>query len=457
MKLRNLLIASLAICSMASCTKDDDGLSTPQEVDAYFSIAATTDQMTKSSGDGGEDSGKGLEATVNSLTAYVFTTDGKYVISKHVSLGKGGNGDAATGINDEDYSMNEGGTSITAIKGIHVKVAKPAEEKGSSASQFKVVLLANTNHRSVTDLAGLKKEVIADITTYNQSGTGEAYLPMHSAELSVGGLKISYEQENTTHHILNWYAGTNNSVQTETTNGTHEGEAAAGAAKVSMVRSVARVQFVSLTTDFSALQYKNLALTVKSIFLANVRVNATVMGEENKDAAFYRGAPSEFKTLQFLIDNESSVKPIFNKSYTKGLVIPKYVGDNDSDNNSEALSFDTYITANSPKSTKGIPYTVNGDGTYSKKEGEEGAYQTRLVIEGELADNGNFLGTRYFHIPLKLIEDGNVESNKFFKVSAVITGEGSPNPDEILENTCVNFSIKIDPWDVIEQKENDTN
>ena len=59
---------------------------------------------------------------------------------------------------------------------------------------------------------------------------------------------------------------------------------------------------------------------------------------------------------------------------------------------------------------------------------------------------------------LKLVGDaGNVASNKFFKVSATITGEGSPNPDEILENACINFSIEVAPWNVVEQTEDDTN
>ena len=88
--------------------------------------------------------------------------------------------------------------------------------------------------------------------------------------------------------------------------------------------------------------------------------------------------------------------------------------------------FDKYINANSPESIMGIPFTANG--------------------------------TRYFHIPLKLVGDaGNVASNKFFKVSATITGEGSPNPDEILENACINFSIEVAPWNVVEQTEDDTN
>lgn len=86
MKLRNLFLASLAVCTMASCSKDDDGISGPQEVDAYLSFASTTDVMTKASIDGGTDAGTDKEAKIQSLTAYVFDESGKYVISKHVSL-----------------------------------------------------------------------------------------------------------------------------------------------------------------------------------------------------------------------------------------------------------------------------------------------------------------------------------------------------------------------------------
>lgn len=50
-----------------------------------------------------------------------------------------------------------------------------------------------------------------------------------------------------------------------------------------------------------------------------------------------------------------------------------------------------------------------------------------------------------------------LQATKFFKVSATITGEGSPNPDEILENACINFSIEVAPWNVVEQTEDDTN
>lgn len=154
MKLRNLFLASLAVCTMASCSKDDDGISGPQEVDAYLSFASTTDVMTKASAAGDDDAGNGKEAKIQSLTAYVFdtSTDNKYVISKHVSL-------KDSGEEGEDYTVagEDEDKSITSIKAIHVKVAKPATDEGNSSTTFKVVLLANTEYyNDVTKLADLK-------------------------------------------------------------------------------------------------------------------------------------------------------------------------------------------------------------------------------------------------------------------------------------------------------------
>ena len=81
--------------------------------------------MTKASTEGDADAGNGKEAKIQSLTAYVFDEAGKYVISKHVSL-------EGSGTVGEDYNVTGEGEnqSITSIKAIHVKVAKPTTEGG---------------------------------------------------------------------------------------------------------------------------------------------------------------------------------------------------------------------------------------------------------------------------------------------------------------------------------------
>ena len=197
MKLRNLFLASLAVCTMASCSKDDDGISGPQEVDAYLSFASTTDVMTKASIDGGTDAGTDKEAKIQSLTAYVFDESGKYVISKHVSLP-----DGTTESSGEDFDAKDG--SITTIKAIHVKVAKPTGSATISATKFQVLLLANMNELAPADLDALKNEKTAAITTFNE--IGKSYLPMHSDVLTVTGLTpVKEETDGTKTHHLNWY------------------------------------------------------------------------------------------------------------------------------------------------------------------------------------------------------------------------------------------------------------
>ena len=428
MKLRSLFLASLAVCTMASCSKDDDGRSGPQEVDAYLSFASTTDVMTKASIDGGTDAGTDKEAKIQSLTAYVFDESGKYVISKHVSLP-----DGTTESSGEDFDAKDG--SITTIKAIHVKVAKPTGSATISATKFQVLLLANMNELAPADLDALKNEKTAAITTFNE--IGKSYLPMHSDVLTVTGLTpVKEETDGTKTHHLNWYKDNSSCVVSDTpTDGTHVTTVPDGVGKVIMTRSISRVQFTSLKSNFTA-QYAGVTFKIDSIYLANVRNNATVMGEEDTEAGYFRGGPVEFAVIQGLIDPEANVNASFAKTYETPLVLSSESGELDA----TALGFDKYINANQPE--------------YAEEDG----YLTRLLITGTLMDGDRELGKKYFHIPLKLVDDtGNVASNKFFKISATITGEGSPNPDEILENACINFSIEVAPWNVVEQTEEDTN
>lgn len=435
MKLKNLFLASLAVCTMASCSKDDDGISGPQEVDAYISFASTTDVMVKSSGENPLDpdkTGTGKEAKVQSLTAYVFDANGKYVISKHVSLAA----NALEGTKGEDFSTEGTGAneSIKSIRGIHVKVEKP-NSGTTSTTKFKVVFLANMAPLSATTLDDLKAATTPSINTFNVSAVGASYLPMH-AEVEVSGLTPSTDTE----HIMNWYISGSSwdiSQKVAAGNVSHAGNIPTGAGAVTLTRSIARVQFTSLSANFTALQYQNLNFAIDSIYLANVRETATVVGTENTKASYFRGGPDKFEIIQSLIDpTAGNTNSNLLKKYTKTTL------SNASRLNTQALDFDKYINVNSPTSI-------------------DQGYQTRLVITGTLSDGSKPIGKKYFHIPLKLPKSstgiGNVDSNKFFKITATITGEGSPNPDEILENACIDFAVKVVNWVVIDQIENDTN
>lgn len=437
MKLRNLILSSLALCSLAACVKDDDAICGPQEMDAYLSFAATTEMMTKASTAGTDDAGIGKEAIVHSLTAYVFDSNGAYVTSKHVALGE--ETTDGTGTLNEDYTATEATadteSSITSIKGIHVKVSKPATDGGTSATSFKVVLLANVDKQTVATLTDLKAVNTKSINEYNATAVGTSYLPMHSGELTVTGLTPWTAED----HIMNWCNGTNVVIQNNTVADggvVHTPEIPDTAGKVTMIRSIARVQLVELKADFrSVVQHADLKFKIDSIYLANVRENALVMGEENTEATYWRGAPNEFEEVDGLIDPAADkTTETLVKMYETKLELTHEGTELDV----TSLGFDKYINANNPTSLEN--------------------YQTRIIITGEMFDGVVSKGRKYFHIPLKLVNDaGNVTSNTFFKVKATITGEGSDRPDEILENACINFQIIVAPWNVVDQDENDTN
>ena len=417
MKLSNLFLASLAICTMASCSKDEDGPSVPQEMDAYLSIAATSNLTTRASVAGDTNKGELKEQVVNTLTAYVFTNDAenKYVIHKTVKA------------SDEDAVTTEIGKdkSLVAIKGIHVKVQAPVAPLETSETSFKVVLLANTTDLGVVaDLNALKAKETADITGFTT--IGEHFLPMHSnAEgLVVEGIKPYDKAGAESGHLQNWYKTGGCVTQTGT-------DAAAtlpsGAEEISLYRSITRVQIESLVTNFTG-QYKGATFKVGAIYLANVRETATVMGEENSGAVYYRGAPEEFEEIQKLVDCSSTVKKLYLEEYDN-LVLSSTATE------AETIGFSKYIYAN-------------------KKASE---YQTRLILEGNLIVGGEAIKYKYFHIPLADENGENVVSNKIYKISATITGEGNDKVDEILDNACINFKIKVEDWEVVEQNEEDLN
>ena len=417
MKLRNLFLASLAVCTMASCSKDDNVPSEPQEMDAYLSIAATSALTTRASEEGTSEKGELKERVVNSLTAYVFTNDdaNKYVIHKTVNAS---DTDAIT----EMVGENE---SLTAIQGIHVKVEAPKATGGVSATSFKVVLLANVNPGAVADLKALKAKEIDDIKGFTT--IGGHFLPMHSDKdgLVVTGLKPYDKAATDPKHLQNWYkvGGCVEQIASDAAT-----TIPAGAGEFLLYRSITRVQIESLVTAFTG-QYAKATFNVQSIYLANVRKTATVMGEENSGAAYYRGAPESFDVIQKLIDSDATVESSYLKVYDNPLSLTSV------ETEATAIGFSKYIYANKQTS----------------------AYQTRLILEGDIVVDGAATKHKYFHIPLADENGENVVSNKIYKITATITGEGNDNPDEIQDNACINFIIKVENWKVVNQNEDDVN
>ena len=66
-----------------------------------------------------------------------------------------------------------------------------------------------------------------------------------------------------------------------------------------------------------------------------------------------------------------------------------------------------------------------------------GNIQTLLILKGTWTNNGV------------------VKENRYYRTT--ITGEGSKDPDTSELNACISFSVKVQPWTVITQHEDDVN
>lgn len=424
MKLRNLILGSLVACTLASCSKDDEGgAGTPQDMDAYLSIAAVSSDLgTKASSAGNDETGELKERVVNTLTAFVFSEDGKFVISKKVSADD-------AGVITETVGTEK---SVSAITGIHVKVKGVSTPGATTETKFKVVLVANMDV-TASSLTDLEATTTPDIKTIGAIGT--SYLPMSSTVLTIENIKpVQATESLTDQHTMNWYNGGNLPVYST---GTDASSVPAGVTnKVVLTRAISRVQIESLQTAFID-QYAGASFTVDSIYLVNLRATETIMGKENTTAGYYRGGLADYSILDKLI-NPGSTAVTGTSTFWK-----KYTADNvlSGTPNTSFADFKSYMYVNEASDANGQTLT-------------------RLIIAGDLnLKNGQEMGRKYFHIPLKDIVGGsnNVANNKIYKIIATITGEGNPDPDRILENACINFTVKVDNWKVVNQTEDDVN
>ena len=123
--------------------------------------------------------------------------------------------------------------------------------------------------------------------------------------------------------------------------------------------------------------------------------NASVMGEEIREPVLQR-SPESFDEHQFLIALNSTVDEALVATYSDRSLTT-------AGNALTGWDFDKYINANSPESIMGIPFTANGDGSYSKEEG--GAYQTRLILPATIMMGIKVKEQDTSIIPLKLVGD----------------------------------------------------
>lgn len=466
MKLKHLFLAALAVGTFASCSNDGDGLDAPvyKDIDTYISLTTTPKTtVTKASSveSGNTEKGSNGEQFIHTLTALVFDEADNFVTK---------------------VTSTSEGKSLDKIENIIVKVK--AEEAGDiSTSSFKVVLVANVaNIPDPTSLEDFKSKHFDGISNYTfaeVNGTSQTqYLPMGSSVVTVNNLVAgtAYDNwikadaidnkpvyvEDKSNQILTI---ANNKVNTDA--GLGEEYKAEEADQIALTRYVARVQLESLDAHFTE-NWSNAEFHLTNVALANVS-NASrfvenessfeyVLGQGTNgayaDNAFYRGYPATITRADYYLANGE---------YDNGGLAKTYPGITIS-NTSGTTTFKDATTSKSNASNQMAQfYAFEFDG-YEIKKDDEGIIanevNTLLIITGKISGVSgiNPDEERSFRIPIK--HDSNtkaVKRNYIYKVNATLTGTGTPNPDETLLNAFMSFTIRVEPWNVITQTEDDVN
>ena len=420
----SLFLSFLAVVSFSACSNDEGpGIEVPKEpVDAYLSIAATPETLTRSVKSEKEVS---FDEYINTLTALVFTEGGDFYTQKTVS------------------SEDNDGKSVSEITDISVKVLPNYENpEAGSSTKFQVVLIANggtaIKNNSIKNIADLS----AKITTPSIEGlgNGKSYLPMSSAILTVTGLKYNDDK--------NWIDGNNEKVKYEKEQAT----------AVSLTRLVSQVKLGSVAVNFSSDFYKDADFIIDEVYLVNVRKNAYFLpssinkdaqdeaggseGEsyENSTSDFFRGGPETFTTEDGLIANNDD-----NSTYNRELY---------------ALSLEEEISLTTQENSfVGFsPYVY-------PSVVREGEYQTRLVLSCRYRFQGELNYTKkYFHVVIGNKDElgvgaaqnySGIVANSVYTIDVTITGEGSPTPDKYVPTAELTVKIKVEPWVVEHQTEKD--
>lgn len=480
MKLRHLLLASFAACAFASCSDDSsNGIEIPEEnyqmIDANVSLTATALDgiQTKAT----TEVGSGNEQLIKSLTAYLFYADN--------------DGDAA---NDKFAAMKtveaSGSEKLRTIEDIVVKVKATAAGEVSS-TQLKVVIFANTVLDKIPSTWGdITNGELSSIVSFADvhASTQATYVPMFSQIVTIGGLVAGTDYDNwvidkqAVKNTKQANRGSSHTTITKVGDQWTEGDVyypvENSTDNISLTRHVARVQLEGLDCNFTQ-SYKDATFTLTGVYVANVSTKSKLYGDatayslEQAAGPFSHGC-DYIRDDYYLVKGTNNVAQ-FAKEIKEQVSI-NMVSNNHSKNMSgsevnysgpvwQKFSDKTTSGTNNsslPEMAQFYVYEYNGTAHDMTKDSESsdaptGNIQTLLILKGTWTNNGVVKENRYYRIP---ISDGvaiGVQRNNIYKVYATITGEGSKDPDTSELNACVSFSVKVQPWTVITQHEDDVN
>lgn len=505
MKLRHLLLASFAACTFASCSDDSsNGIEIPEEnyqmIDANVSLTATALDgiQTKATTEPGSDK----EQFINELTAYLFYVDNgeedayKFAAMKTVT--------------------SDGTNSVKTIEDIVVKVKATAPDELSD-TQLAVVFLANTKLTTppskLGDVKVAQLESLVDFTQVHPASVAgtQTYVPMFSQIVTIGGGD---------HKLLagikhdNWVKGsttpsiiyTNNAVVGAAHKEIEKKSGAEGWTektssydpanipdedKIPLTRHVARVQLQAIDCDFRN-NYANASFELTDVYIANASNTSLIYADAEPysldNATTYSHGCSYHRDDYFLVGGSIDI-PSLHWTMDAGVDIAMTGHDHSKNIKGGTIDYDgSYWFKFDDQTIKGdegngpnnrrkeMPqfYVFEMKGNKSmlsdpgKSDSPSGKIQTMLILRGNWYPNGKTEGLgndvvkrdRYYRIPIKQDAASDiigVQRNTIYKIYATITGEGSKDPDTSELNACISFSIKVEPWKVITQTEDDVN
>lgn len=401
-------------------------------------------------------------------------------------------GDAA---NDKFAAMKtveaSGSEKLRTIEDIVVKVKAMAAGEVSS-TQLKVVIFANTALDKIPSTWGdITNGELSNIVSFADvhASTQATYVPMFSQIVTIGGLVAGTDYDNwviaNDQSIKNTKQadiGSNHTTIIKNGDKWTEGDAyypeENSTDNISLTRHVARVQLEGLDCNFTQ-SYEGATFTLTGVYVANVSTKSKLYGDatayslEQAAGPFSHGC-DYIRDDYYLVKGTNNVAQ-FAKEIKEQVSI-NMVSNNHSKNmsgsevNYSGPAWQTFSdkttsgTNNSslPEMAQFYVYEYNGTTHDMTKDPEPsdaptGNIQTLLILKGTWTNNGVVKENRYYRIP---ISDGaaiGVQRNNIYKVYATITGEGSKDPDTSELNACISFSVKVQPWTVITQHEDDVN
>ena len=427
MKIRNLILAGLAICTMASCSKDEAvDIYANGPVDATLSFNAVASVEMKGADYGSEDNGRGNEAKVKTLDVYIFK-EGALQVYKNYTVEPG------------KYNLL---TSDFMISHLTVKKAKESEH-------FVMYLVANCVRISDARLEDFQtKSIAGEITDYELGG----YMPMvGKVEFDSKDIKPLVDEEGKWWE--NWISDKNIYYQSSDNDKEHNELAKpTGYSSILLTRVISRVQVESLTVDLVDNEQGNASFALRRLSLVNVPKNVTVGADgiipwiKTYESGSFGEKDHEIISKR---DNENCTflekVNLLNNPLTKTY-------DNQLSGNVTFNDSNKFYAYTFPNNEGLIATTVNGI-TEAKN------YKTILLISGLYKATANDPGSlKQFRIPIETPGKGNiVEPNHIYLVTVKITGQGSSNEDGYESNAHVSATIKIAPWKVVIQEEEDAN